>query len=253
MKIRTVLFFTWIIVSCACPLLVAQGLYWESTVTAMGSEQNTKTFYLPKKMKTVASNSGEVIILLDKQLMITINPMDTTYSELSFGEMEVAMKSSGAKMDANVASMKESMKTMPEEQRKQMEKMMEVMGVGGESKPWEVVATSEQKNISGYACHKYVLKQGEREAGTVWATNQITEFASMKKDFEEFSNRMMSMNPLGRELATAMRKIDGFPIEAVMGEGIRTVVTMVEARAIDLKEFSVPKGYRKVPSPMLQE
>lgn len=253
MKIRTLLFFTWIIASCACPLLVAQGLYWESRVTAMGSEQNTKTFYLPKKMKTVASNGGEVIILLDKQLMININTVDTTYSELGFGEMEAAMKSSGAKMDANVASLKESMKTMPEDQRKQMEKMMEVMGVGGESKPWEIIATSERKNISGYACQKYVLKQGERDAGTVWATNQITEFASMKKDFEEFSNRMMSMNPLGRELATAMRKIDGFPIEAVMGEGIRTVVTMVEARAIDLKVFSVPKGYRKVPSPMLQE
>lgn len=77
--------------------------------------------------------------------------------------------------------------------------------------------------------------------------------ASIKKDFKEFSNRMMSMNPMGRELAVAMRKIDGFPIEAVMGEGIRTVVTRIEARAIDLKEFSVPKGYRKVPSPMLRE
>lgn len=252
MKIRTFFPVTFFILGCAWSLLAAQGLYWETTITTMGSEQNTKTWYLPKKMKTVASNGGQVIILLDEQLMINVNPRDTTYFEMPFAEMEGMMKSSTAKLDANVSALKETMKTMPEDQRKQMEKMMEVMGVGGESKPWEVVATSEWKKISGYACKKYSLKQGERDAATVWATEEIGEFASMKKDFEEFSKRMMSMNPMGRELATAMRKIDGFPVEAVMGEGIRTVVTKVEARALDPREFSIPKGYRKLPSPMLQ-
>ena len=253
MNIRTFVLFTFFILNCAWSLMAAQGLYWESTVTAVGSQQNTKTFYLPKKLKTIAAQGHEVIILLDKQLMININPDDSTYSELGFAEMEGATKSSAATMDANVGALKETMKTMPEDQRKQMEKMMEVMGVGGESKPWEVVATSERKKVSGYACRKYILKQGERDAATVWATEEITEFASMKKDFEEFSKQMMSMNPMGRELATAMRKIDGFPIEAAMGEGIRTVVTKVEARAIDPEEFAVPKGYKKLPSPMLQK
>lgn len=235
------------------PVVLAQGLYWESTIYTMGSEQITKTYYLPKKMKTVASNGTQAIVLLDRQLLININPRDTSYSEVSFDELEGAMKLAGSKMEANVAGLKESMKAMPEDQRKQMQKMMEVMGVGGVSKPWEIVPTKEQKTVSGYRCRKYVLRQKEQETGTVWATSDIKEFAAMKKDFAEFSKRMMAMNPAGRELAAAMQKIDGFPIEAVMGEGIRTLVTKVETRGIDPMEFSVPKGYRKLPAPMLQE
>ncbi len=253
MNIRTLVIVTFFILSCAWSLLAAQGLYWESTITAVGSHQNTKTFYLPKKLKTVTAQGQEVIILLDKQLMININPGDSTYSELGFAEMEGAMKSSAAKMDAKVSALKETMKTMPEDQRKQMEKMMEAMGVGGESKPWEVVATKERKKISGYTCEKYILKRGEKDAGAVWATNEIAEFASMKSDFRELSNQMMSGNSMGSELAATMQRIEGFPIEVVMGEGIRTLVSNIQTRDIDPEEFSIPKGYKKVPSPMLQE
>lgn len=36
--------------------LGAQGLYWESTTAAMGMEQASKTYYMPKMFKNVGSN-----------------------------------------------------------------------------------------------------------------------------------------------------------------------------------------------------
>ncbi|HET6272967.1 MAG TPA: DUF4412 domain-containing protein, partial [Bacteroidota bacterium] len=53
-------------------------------------------------------------------------------------------------------------------------------------------------------------------------------------------------------LAEGMKKVDGFPIQTEMGQGITTLVTKVEKRSTPASEFTVPAGYKKVDSKMME-
>jgi hypothetical protein len=56
-------------------------------------------------------------------------------------------------------------------------------------------------------------------------------------------------------LGDAYQKMDGFPMETdvdMMGK-MTTVVTKVEKRSTPASEFSVPAGYTKTESPMMQK
>lgn len=48
----------------------------------------------------------------------------------------------------------------------------------------------------------------------------------------------------GAAIASAYAKIDGFPMETVMGD-VKTVVTKVESRNTPTTEFEVPAGYKE--------
>lgn len=64
---------------------------------------------------------------------------------------------------------------------------------------------------------------------------------------------MMAMNPMANKgLGDAFKKIDGFPIQTEMSQGITNTVTKVEKRAASASEFEVPAGYKKVKSKMME-
>ena len=50
----------------------------------------------------------------------------------------------------------------------------------------------------------------------------------------------------------AFKKIDGFPIQTEMSQGITNTVTKVEKRTASASEFEVPAGYKKVKSKMME-
>ena len=166
---------------------------------------------------------------------------------MSFEEVEKTMKGLGAQMDAAMEQMRKGMKDMPEEQRKQVEQMMGGM-MDGKKTPAEVTKTGERRTISGYACIKHIMKQGSKEVATVWVTKGIKEFEKMRKDFEDFSRRLMALNPMTAGAAEGWDKIDEFPMETDYGKGIKTVVTKVEKRSIPKNEFEIPAGYKRVKS-----
>jgi len=231
----------------------AQGLYWESTMSGgpLGDKSMTsKTYYMPKRFKVEGAGMGQedMIFLLDKQIIYTIQPKDKTYSEMTFAEFEAAMKKLSSKSNAKMAELQEKMKNMPEAQRKMMEDMINKMPGQGKEAKIDVKETGDKKTITGYSCEKFAVTQDDKDFLSLWVTKDISTDA-MTADMKEFSQRMLSMNPAGMKgLADAMAKIKGFPMETDMAQGITQVVTKVEKRSTPDSEFQVPAGYTKVPS-----
>jgi GLPGLI family protein len=233
--------------------LVAQGLYYESTMTGgpFGNDGNVShTYLMPKMMKYVNAKDGDFMIMrMDTEKMISVDVTKKTYWETSFAELEQSMKKASAKMDAQMEKMKEQMKDMPEEQRKMMEKMFGGK-TGGPGAAVTMTKTGETKKISGFSCTKFVAKEGDKELMTIWATKDVKTFDVIRKDYESLTKRMTAMNPtFAKGLVEAMYKIDGFPIQTVWGEFL-TTVTKVESRTTPASEFNVPAGYAKEDPPM---
>ncbi len=226
-------------------LASAQGLHWKATSKAMGKEMNHEFFFMPKMMKTV-TDAGEVMILrMDKKMIYTVDAKQKQYSETSFDEVDSLMAKMATKTKSISEKMKDQLKNMPEAQRKMMEQMM---GGAGKEAPAVTKNTGEQKIITGYNCTKYIIMQGEKELVTVWATQDIKEFAGMRKDFEEFSKRMMGRMPGVNAAAEELMKLQGFPMETQYGTMMTQSVTSMEKRTTPASEYEVPPGYTKVKS-----
>jgi hypothetical protein len=227
----------------------AQGMYWETVTKGgpLGDEgMKAQMAYMPRMFKVMNPGEDNIMIFrLDKQVMYTLHPAKKTYSQMTFAEMEAAMKKASAKMDGETEDMKKRMASMPEEQRKMMEQMMGDK-MGGKASTYEVSLPGDRKTISGYGCGKCVITQDGKDLMTLWVTKEVKGFDAMRRDMEEFSSRMMDMNPMGAKgLADAMKKVDGFPIETETAQGINTLVTKVEKRTTPAAEFEVPAGFTK--------
>jgi hypothetical protein len=232
-------------VACCVLLIVlfagalAQGLHWKSTTTAMGKELHTEQFLMPKMIKTLSDGGEAMVVRLDKQMIYEIKPEAKEYSEMTFEEFDKVLQ----KMTAKNNAMQEKMKNMPEAQRKMMEQMM-----GGQNAPATTKNTGEQKKIAGYNCTKHVISQGDKEVMTVWATQDIKEFAGMKKDYEEFAKRFMGNSPGFMGAFKELMKLQGFAMETQMGTAMTQTVTVMEKKSTPVSEYTVPAGYKKVKS-----
>jgi hypothetical protein len=228
--------------------LFSQGLYWEGTISGpmfQGKEIAAKTYYIPKLLKQVHGDSGEVTIMrLDKEVIITVNKKDSTYSEMTFAEMEAEMKNAGGQMDEKMAEAEKEMEDLPPEQKKMVEEMMAKMGKKKDESNIEVTETGGKKTISGYSCTEYVATEDGKSFLTVWTTNDIKGFEPLADDLMELLRRMAEMIPMmGRSRAEAMKKVKGFPI-LTEAQQVKTLVTNVEKRSTPASEFEVPEGYK---------
>jgi hypothetical protein len=207
-------------------------------------------FFMPKMVKTV-SEEGEVMLLrIDKKIVYTVNAKEKQYSETTFNEIDTLLAKMVKKTKAASEQMKEQFKNMPEAQRKMMEQMM---GGAGNEAPVVTKNTGEKKKIAGYNCTKYVIMQGEKEMVTVWATPDLKEFAGMRKDFEEFSKRIMGQMPGMGAAVEELMKLPGFGMETQFGTMMTQVVTSMEKRTTPAAEYVVPNGYTKVKSEWQQQ
>ncbi len=227
---------------CVGTTAFAQGAYWESNLSGgpFGDQPTlNKTYYMPGMART-EQGSGEItIIRMDQEKIYSVNPEAKEYSVMTFADLEQAAKKSNAKMD----EMKKKIAAMPPEQRKMMEQMMGDQLKGDDAPPATVQGTGETKTISGWKCSKYVVKSGSMEF-TVWATKELAQPASMRKDWEQINRRLASLRPgSGKGISEAMQKIDGFPVETDMIQGIKNVVIKYEKRTSPASQFEVPAGY----------
>ncbi|HLX12395.1 MAG TPA: DUF4412 domain-containing protein [Bacteroidota bacterium] len=242
---------------------LSQGLYWESTTTGMpmrggpggngGGGNNTgtqnSTFYaMPKMFKAVQDGGRTFIIRMDKQTITSVNAKDSTYWEMSFDDLEKQAAGAGSRMQEMMARMKDRMADMPPDQRAAVEERMKSMGGmgGADSSKLAVEKESDTKTISGFNCTRYEVKRDTASFMTVWATSDVKGSAEMKKDFADFRDRMMKLNPMGgRSAFYGMSEIDGFPIQSEHGD-YKNVVTKVEQRNTPESAFQAPDGFKKV-------
>jgi hypothetical protein len=225
-------------------IVVGQGLYWESITVvpiANGKVIHSTSSYRPHMFKQSSDNSVS-IFRLDKEMMYLIDTQKEEYSEMTFAEMEANAKKANKKLE----EMNEKLKNLPPEQRKMMEQMMGKAAMGGQNAKIDVIKTAEKKNISGYICIKYAMKEDTTEIGSVWTTTGVPDFGSMQKDMKEFGQRMAAQMPKAGEMVEAMKKVEGFPVQTTIA-GITTTVTKIENKVAAASEFEVPAGYKKVP------
>lgn len=229
----------------------SQGLYWESVTTvSMAGEHkmNSKSFYRAHMFKQM-SDEEATIFRLDKEMLYTIDYHQKEYSEMTFAEFEALVNQTNSELEGQMAELKKHLADMPAEQREAMEQMMgkKIKAGSGDTKI-DVTKTSESKTINGYSCTKYILKEDGKEMGSIWTTTNVPDFSSMQEDFKEFSQRLASqMSMKGSQMAEAMMKVDGFPIQTNIG-GMTQTVTKIEKRSIAMSEFEVPAGFKKVKS-----
>ena len=228
-----------------------QGLYWESSTSGgpLKDQTNVSQTYAMPKMFMIVSQAKVMILRMDQEKIYDVDPAKQTYSEMTFADMEAYAKKAGDKM----AAFREKIKNMPPEQKKQMEALGAMMG-GGADSPVDIKATGEKKTISGFSCAQYVMSRGGKEIMTMWVTKDVTGFDNLRKDWLEFGKRMATLTNMSG-LGDAYQKMDGFPMETdvdMMGK-MTTVVTKVEKRSTPASEFSVPAGYTKTESPMMQK
>jgi hypothetical protein len=232
-----------------------QGLVWESVMKggpAGDSASPSTTHMMPGKMRHVTDDGDVVIVRLDQQKMYTLKPADKSYWEMTFEEMEQAMKAATARMDAMKGQMEEQLKNMPPEQREMVEKMYGMTG-SGKKEPVSVTTTGKTKTIIGYKTTQYVARQGDKEVMSMYVTKGIGEFDRMKRDWDQFNQRLMSMSGgLAEGMSEAYKKVDGFPMEMEF-MGITTTVTKLEKKSTPLSDFDVPAGYTKTKPPMMEE
>jgi hypothetical protein len=222
----------------------AQGLYWESKGAGVAGERVSKHYYMPRMFKSVEDEYGTVIIFrLDKEMLYTIHPKEKTYKQVTFAEMEAAMKKGGEKLDKRMVELQKKMESMPPEQRKMMEDRMGAFMPGKEKdQKIEVVATGDRATISGFPAAKYVIKRNGKEMLALWVTKDLKGYDVMRGDFDQFMKRSMRMSPIAKGMADAFTKVDGFPVQTEIGE-IKETVTKIERRSIPASEFDVPAGY----------
>ncbi|MFI5366634.1 MAG: DUF4412 domain-containing protein [Candidatus Binatia bacterium] len=231
----------------------AQGLYWESTTSGIGTAPRTAQFYaVPQMMKIVQSDGHVVIVHSDDDKLISIDTKKQSYHEMHIAQLEgaahAAQGQAQGQMDAVRAQMEQRMKDLPPEQRAMMEKMMPNMPGAAAAKPAAVSVknTGETKSIAGYACTKYVATQGDTTVLVAWTTKDVKGLEGLHDDWLKFQKRMSAMNRLGPSggVGDAYAQIDGFPMETEMGP-VKTMVTKVEARTTPASEFQVPSGYKQ--------
>jgi hypothetical protein len=218
---------------------LAQGLSFE-ILHGTDETKVEKSIYMPGMFKSEGKDGHISIMRLDKEMFITTSPAEKTYREMTFAQMETQMKQGRSKA---VDAMKKRMEGMPPEKRKMMEERIAAMTGQREEVKMEIVPTGEHKVIDGYQCTGYTIKRNGKEEETVWASKDVPNFASMRKDFQRFAAFLTSMRAGGNAFAS-FEKIDGFPIETT-GTGHSERMRKIQAGSFPVSAFEVPPGYTK--------
>jgi hypothetical protein len=240
-----------LLVVIAAAVASAQGLYWESTSSGKqaAGHSSARSYAVPKMFKNV-DGDRVVLIRLDRRKLYSIDLGKKTYWEMTFAEMERMMKRTRAQME----QVQKQMRNLSPEQKRMVEEQMgkgmaDLMASGGKVK---ITASNEVKTVSGYSCTKYIASHKGNTLFIAWATKGVKGFTSLRKDWDQFYTRLLSLSPAtSMGFAEAFRKIDGFPME-MEAAGRTTVVTKVEQRPIPTAEFELPSGLTQQQNPLLQ-
>lgn len=240
---------TWTLRVILCGLLfplfsltvLAQGLSFEIVRGGNGDEGGEKGLYMPGMFRQEDKNGHVSILRLDREVMFAFNPEKKTYTETTFKELEAKVKQ--GRLKANEA-MKQRMAGMPPEQRKKLEERM--AGITGQhaDQKEEVAETGKRRTIDGYSCTGYTVKLDGKEFETVWATRDIPNFASVRKDFQRISSFFTSLTG-SRTGFASLEKINGFPLERGGAAGIREKITKIQKGSFPSSMFDIPPGYTK--------
>lgn len=164
--------------------------------------------------------------------------------------------------------MEEAMAAVPEEQRREMERMMQQRGMPGaapaQASQTELRKTGETDKLAGYPCVRYDVVRDGAKVRELWVTDWgnveggrevAGAFEQMAEFFREFVESAASAGgPLAQGMGDNafgyMKEIDGFPVVTREFEGgsmtSESVLRSVSRESLDPAEFEPPAGYRRM-------
>jgi hypothetical protein len=231
------------------------------TIETTRGAESAATMYLEGERMRIdgADKTGtatSVIIDGGGKKLIVVEEKKKSYTELT----ESDMKRMKVQVDAMRAQMEERMKTMPPEQRKQVEAMMAGMG-GAPGKPAKPAVLKfeklgQKKTINGFSCEMYrVLKDGvasEEDCIAAWSasTVQKSDLAGLRKFGEEMMKNFGSAGARDQIQLDQLDKYPGIPISRVPLEadgtrGPEEQIKSIKRGSVPAAKFAVPAGYTK--------
>ena len=145
-------------------------------------------------------------------------------------------------------------KLMPPEAEQFSSQMMQMFKV-----TVTVTDTGETKKIRGWRCQKYIVNfQGMMSMKSeMWATKDIRINYGA---YREFSKSVMSMNPMFKDAADEMMKVEGYAVSSVvtmnmMGSDMKTTMDVVEVSEKNAPPgtYDPPAGYEKIDFAPMQQ
>ena len=229
-------------------------------IKTKAQEGGTQTMLVQNgMMRTTGTANGSIILK-----GATITMIDDTRKEYRVMTKEdlKKMADSGA---AQMAAMREKMKSMPPEQRAMMEKMMGSKipgGMGSPDKPdvWESKNMGTTATVEGRKCQVWTLSRNGApfEELCVVPFNTLAGKEDFQKVFKEMSEAFADLaknSPNGDMGAKARMAIDGYPVRSRIyaSDGkfrpSETVLVKWVEESITASMFEVPAGYKKAEMP----
>ena len=226
------------------------------TITAKltGKESSgVSHLYLTKDRARVEqeASSGKHVILFDaaRQTFWMINVDKQTYVEITKEDVERAH----TQMSKEMAAMREKLKALPPEQRKQVEGMMPGgMGAAAPSAPpiqYRKVGTNRVAQWTCDTYEGYQNKQKSREACII----DPKQLGATPQDFaviQQFSDMLSRLSPMDTERVNVFDPaLPGFPVRLTAFRNGQSAsvweVTDVQRAALPSALFQIPAGFQK--------
>lgn len=224
------------------------GLYWEIETSGTGETTQTgRVHAVPQKMKISQNPTQSIVLRGDEDEMIGLDHERKTYWQASMTQLEAISKRMREEMESALRRMDKQKADLPAAQRAQVEKLLADLerGKGAQTGAVEITATGRSRTIGGYRCTEIVATERGRRVLTAWTTEDVEGFDAIRDDWMRFQKRMVETSRAFSSPATdAYSQLRGFPMETEM-DGVRTVVTRIEAREIPDSEFAPPPDYTR--------
>jgi hypothetical protein len=233
----------------------------QGQVAASQKTRESTTYLQGKRIRT--ETEGRIWVMdFEKGQLITINPTDKTYTELSLKDLKEAQKQAMEWMKSLRAQMEEKMKDMTPEARAAMQKKLDSLPAGtfeGEE-PGKITvkATGKKEKINGFACEEYQVYEDGNLTTQYWLAPSVSTkaFDAYQK---ELSKWLEGMGPLGADRLREWEHIrdHGFPIKVTQVNPTAGKLSFdreilgVEEKSLDQALFQPPKDYKRTESPPL--
>lgn len=202
-----------------------------------------------------AEEDGAQEVIIDDLGFTVLDHANETYSTITFDQIETmlgAFKSMADNLDEQQkAQLREAMKSMPPEQRKQLEAQL------GEEEPdeqnIEIEKTGKTEKIAGLETRHMVVKRDGEPVAEAWVTDQI-DTGSIRALMDRFSSMLGQVAGAEAKFMEQFKDLEGFPMRVVdLSEGDPQevlLVTAAEKTTFSRSDFSPPAGYEKTEMPM---
>lgn len=207
----------------------------------------------------VQAGGNHVVFRGDKKVLWILDLEKKTYLEMD----EAACKALGEQVSGAMAQMQEALKSMPAEQRAQVEKMMAGPMKGMAAAKQTVKPMGQKKTINGFECAGYTVS-GQSGVTEVWAADpkalqlgsgDMTAFKELAEFLKGSIPGMERMAGLAQDFEHPREdQVPGFPVLSIHKdqsgkEAFRSELVRLTKGAVAAAAFELPSGFTKTAMP----